>query len=340
MADIVKIAIAGLVHDHIMFWLDNIKNLKDGQVVCVYDENLPLLEKVSGELNLDKSRLYQDYNKMFDNEDIDACIVFSETSKHFEIVKICAKKRIHVMLEKPIGLNELEAAQMAEECHSSGIKLMVNYIIGFKPSLNYIKKAIDDGAIGRVLSMRFLEGHKGPQAFCSNYFCEWLFDRQKNGGGAMMDFGCYGAALFAWYLGLPDSVTAVTGTLKHTHLAVEDNAVLVLQYGNAMGTIEATWAQDLGSSDIQVYGEEGGIVKDPISQDRHFIRKSGGEWAEINASETPYGLSNPIEYFVHCISRDLPIQGIFEPQYSVMASKILDAAKESARTGKTVHIKK
>jgi predicted dehydrogenase len=105
------------------------------------------------------------------------------------------------------------------------------------------------------------DGHNGPREIgCSPDFLNWLTDPVKNGGGALMDFGCYGANLMVWLMNgkAPISVTAVTHHLKPLiYPNVDDDATILLEYPDATGIIEASWDWPFGIKDMEVFGNTG-----------------------------------------------------------------------------------
>ena len=123
-------------------------------------------------------------------------------------------------------------------------------------NLSTIKKALDP-----VRKMVVHDGHGGPKEIgCSPEFLAWLTDPVKNGGGALTDFGCYGANLMTWLMEgkAPIAVTAITKQIKpHIYPKVDDEATILIEYKDATGIVEASWNWPFGIKDFEVFGTEG-----------------------------------------------------------------------------------
>ena len=92
-------------------------------------------------------------------------------------------------------------------------------------------------------------------------------DPVLNGGGALMDFGCYGADLITWLMDgqRPTSVTAVTQQLKpEVYPRVDDDATIILSYPHTQGVIQASWNWPIGRKDMDIYGVTGQVAFDEV----------------------------------------------------------------------------
>ena len=126
-----------------------------------------------------------------------------------------------------------------------------------------MKDTIEQNTIGEIRKIVFYKGHSGPKEIgCSPEFLNWLTDPNLNGGGALFDFGCYGANLATWFLNnqKPLSVTAVTRQTKpEIYTKVDDDATVIITYPKAQVVIMASWSWPYGRDDIEIYGTTGSI---------------------------------------------------------------------------------
>ena len=108
------------------------------------------------------------------------------------------------------------------------------------------------------------DGHQGPKEIGVNKeFFDWLTDPIQNGGGALVDFGCYGANLMTYLMQgqQPISVTAVTQHFKPgIYPEVDDEATIIVSYPTAQCIIQASWNWPFGRKDLEVYGQIGYII--------------------------------------------------------------------------------
>src|SRR5260221_3747687 len=107
---------------------------------------------------------------------------------------------------------------MEAAAKQGGIRLIVNYETTWYPSTQKAYEVVhDQSAIGELRQIVVHDGHRGPKEIgCSAAFLEWLTDPVLNGGGALIDFGCYGAELMTWLIGgeRAASVFAMTQHIK------------------------------------------------------------------------------------------------------------------------------
>ena len=146
---------------------------------------------------------------MLDQTKPDIVWAFVENNRHLEILKECAPRHINVIYEKPLASTYKDALAMADLAKKYGVKVMCNYQMAWWPANYAAKKQADAGAVGQVWRLRGIVGHGGPGSTgTGKYFFDWLTDPEKNGAGALVDFGCYNALWSLWYMGRPESVYA------------------------------------------------------------------------------------------------------------------------------------
>ena len=154
-----------------------------------------------------------------------------------------------------------------------------------------------------------------------------------------MDFGCYGAELSLWLKGRPSRVFATTRKLKvDQNNKVDDDATLVLDYSDATAIIQASWNWPYTKEQVQVFGPKGSLLArhDTLqfrSADAHGANVAA-DGENVTPAALPREISNPIAYFLDCIRNNKPIEDPVSAQLNVQVMEILDAARESARTGK------
>jgi predicted dehydrogenase len=147
------------------------------------------------------------------------------------------------MVEKPLSVNLDEARQMETLANKYGIHLLTNYETTWYGSNQKAFNQLD--ALGDIRKIVVHDGHQGPKEIGVNKeFLDWLTDPVKNGGGALMDFGCYGANLITWLMKgeRPQAVVAITQQIKpEVYPKVEDEATIIVTYPKAQGIIQASW---------------------------------------------------------------------------------------------------
>ncbi len=186
------------------------------------------------------------------------------------------------------------------------------------------------------------DGHRGPKEIgCSTNFLAWLTDPVLNGGGALNDFGCYGADLATWLMDgqRPVSVQAMTQHLKpDVYPKVEDEATIVISYPKAQAILQASWNWPFDRKDMEVYGRTGYVLVPRASLLRMHLANQGEEKEII-----PAGISgpdaDPISYLVAVVRKEIIPSGLSSLSVNMTVVEILDAAHESARTGRRIDFK-
>jgi predicted dehydrogenase len=277
---------------------------------------------------------------MLDEAKPEAVIVTTENDRHLEILRECAKRHIHYSTEKPMATNAADAREMERLANQAGIKVMVNYWNAWVAPTHDLFHRVRAGQVGPVQRIIVQYGHAGPKEIgVSQYFADWLYDPIKNGGGAIMDFGCYGAEWALWLKGRPARVSAIAAKLKvEQHNKVDDDATIVLEYPDGTAIIEASWNWPYSMGQVQVFGPKGSLLatgKDLFFRPANDNGAKMGLEGERIALEAPAReTSNPISYFLDCIRNDKPIEDPLSTKLNVQVMEILDAARESVRTGK------
>ena len=339
----VKIAIAGLSHGHVD-WVFNRADKKDILLVGIFETNKELANKYAAKYNLDRGLFFTDLNTMLNQVKPDAVSAFGATSEHIRIVRACAPKKIHVMVEKPLTTNFADAKEIEMLAAKNDIHVLTNFETSWYTSNQYLYDLHKDGKIGNISKVLVNDGHQGPKEIgVSKEFLEILTDPVKNGAGALMDFGCYGANLMTWLLSgeRPISVTAVIQQNKpDVYQKVDDEASIILQYPKAQCIIQASWNWTFGRKDMEVYGDKGyAIAENGTTVRERLEEKSPEKIMKLDPRPAPY--NDPFSMLAEVVSGRLKLNE--HDQYglpvNVMVMEILEAAKESAKLKKTVFLK-
>jgi predicted dehydrogenase len=255
------------------------------------------------------------------------------------VVEACAPRHIHVMMEKPLAVSVDHARAMRDAASRAGIHVIVNYETTWYASHGAMWDLIKQRrATGDIRKMVAMDGHQGPKEIgVGPEFFNWLIDPVKNGAGALYDFGCYGANLMTWMMDnqRPLAVTAITQRIKpliYEH--VDDEATILLEYPKAQGIIQASWNWPFSRKDFEVYGENGYAIATGGNGLR--VRLAGGR----EETQTPAGLppdaADSLSYLMAVVRGKTQPSGLSSLENNFIVTEILEAARESARTGKTV----
>ncbi len=331
-----RVGVASLVHDHVWGELGHWSKLPNVEIVAAADPNKPLQDLVNERFCV--GRTYDSWQEMLANEELDIVQAASENSAAADIVEAAAARGLHVVSEKPMSARLSQADRMLKAAQDAGIVLMINWPTQWSPAFQHLTRLVEEGAIGSPFYLKYRAAHNGPKEIgCSEYFWGWLYDEEKNGAGALMDYCCYSAAMNAYFLGLPKSCVGIRAVLVKDYPVPDDNAMILMKYEHAFGVAEACWTQKVYTEAPNpiIYGTEGmiGIVGPNV-----ILRKPDGSSETIEPDPLPEGRRNGPEHLIHCIESGEPVMGTCNARVSRNAQEILEAGLISADTGREVTI--
>ena len=341
-----RLALAGLSHDHV-FWLLRHLDHPDVEVVGIYEPDRRLAEAYAARFGFSMDLVHRDLPALLEAARPAAVAAFNPIAHHLAVVEACAPRGVHVMVEKPLAVSLDHAQRMAELARRHGIHLLTNFETSWYASTYAAyRMAVSEGQFGAIRKIVVHDGHSGPlERGCSEAFLAWLTDPVLNGGGAIVDFGCYGAGLVPWLMGgaLPRSAAALTQTLKpQVYPRVDDEANILLAYPGAAAIIQGSWNWPVGRKDIELYGETGYVIAQDATHLRVGLAEPGNPRQSREETRVLEPLSDPrsdpFSYLAAVVSGRLAVEpgGLYSLENNLLAVRILDAARESARTGRRV----
>jgi predicted dehydrogenase len=237
-----KVGVIGLTHTHV-HWI--LGRPADDKVVIagIVESNMELAKRYTQQHGLSMDLVYASMDELIQKAKPDAVTAFGSIYEHLEVVEKFAPLGIHVMVEKPLAVSLDHAKKMEALAKRHGIHLLTNYETTWYPTVHAAHEWLNKDSIGPLSQLIIRDGHKGPLKIGVNKeFLDWLTDPVKNGGGAIVDFGCYGANIATWMMNgeKPLSVVAVTQQLqKENNPLVDDESTIILTYKHAKATIQA-----------------------------------------------------------------------------------------------------
>lgn len=340
-----RVAVAGITHGHVG-WILGRKNKPDVELVGVYEPNKELRERYAKQYGFSTSLLYDDLGKMLDAVKPEAVLAFGSIYQHLSVVEACAPRKIHVMVEKPLAFSLDHALRMEKLAKQYNIHLLTDYETSWYATTEKTFQLVNDSnSIGGLKKAVFHHGHEGPKEIhVQKEFLEWLTDPDQNGGGAIVDFGCYGANLMTYLMkgAKPVSVLANTRTFKPSvYPRVDDEATIIVNYPSAQCIIQASWNWPFGRKDMEVYGDSGYVVTKNSHDYLFRNRQSRGEKSfQVNEKDLSV-YTDPFSYLADYLRGKITMAeyGLYSLENNMTVVRILQAARESAKTGKLVVLK-
>ena len=300
------------------------------------------------------NNIYADYREMLDAEKPDVAFILCETSKKADAVRECAMRGVDVSIEKPMALSLDEALRIKSYVEKYGIFAMVNYPLTWRGYLHTIKRVIASGKLGRLIKLHFRIGNTGPVGRGAKHrgvseAAENMTDAQKaslwwynksQGGGALLDFCCYGCMLSTWYSQGDALEVSCSAYNEATGFAdICDNAVAVVGYENSLSVLEGTWTTPSRAipAGPTVYFENGvvecrseGGAAVPFAYD---IYGNDVDLSEFEAPLPPQ-FKNIAAMYAHRVRNGGEVHETLRFDTNMRIMALLDAARRSAESGR------
>ncbi len=338
-----RVAVIGLVHTHVHGILGREKK-GDISIVAIVEPNKNLARKYAREHGFSLDIVFDTVEEMLEHVKPEAVSTFTTTYDHLRVVEFFAPRGIHVMVEKPLAVNMIHAKKMLELALKHKIQLLTNYeTTWYGTHQKAWQYMIEEKKGGDLRKIVFHTGHSGPfEIGCNPEFTDWLTDPILNGGGALTDFGCYGANLATWLMkgAKPLAVSCMTQQIKpEIYPKVEDEATIVITYPKSQVIIQASWNWAFNRKDMEVYGQHGYLICEDRNKLNH--RWKGTELpVKETIPENNMPFNDPFSFLTAVVRKTITLQpfDLSSLENNMIVMEILDAARESVNSGKTIRL--
>jgi predicted dehydrogenase len=335
-----RVVMAGLAHGHADGFFSRVRDRHDIQVVGVAEPDRKLFDRYAAKFNLDAKLYHADLDEMLTATHAQAALVYTNTYDHRRAVEVCAKHGVPVMMEKPLAVSIEDGRAIERAARAAKIPVLVNYETTWYRSNRAAYDLVHQHALGEIRKVVVHDGHQGPVKInVQPEFLAWLNDPKLNGAGALFDFGCYGADLMTWLMEgrRPETVTAVAQHFQPSlYPNVDDEATIIVTYPKAQAIFQASWNWPFDRKDMEVYGDAGYAVT--VKRDELRQRLPKGEEEFVAAKPVPAPDDDSISYLRAVVLDGRKSEGPSSLETNLVVTEILDAARQSAATGKTIRL--
>lgn len=335
----VRVGVLGLTHDHVWYNLKELKSVKDAVLVGAADPNEELRGKFSREFKLPAC---EDVEELLEAGKLDAVYIFGDNATGADLAEFAAGQGLHVMIEKPLAADLEGADRVLAAARKKQSRVMVSWPFAWWPQLQAALALAQSGKLGHVWQVKYRAAHNGPREMgCTPFFYEWLYDEELNGGGAFIDYCCYGAALARAVLGMPSRVTGIAGRFCKEDITVDDNGVLIMTYPNALAIAEASWTQigHLSSYVTWIYGTKGTLMVEPGDKGKVLLATEKEPLGKpVRVAKQPSHMRHASAHFIHCLRTGEPFNLLCNDRIGRDAQEILEAGLISAEEGADVSL--
>lgn len=351
-----KIAGINFDHFHMGDLLRYAHDHSNAEIVGISDEQPERMQEAMKKLGIPSSHAFDDYRLCLEKTRPDVVILCPAASNHGEWVKKVAPFGVHIMVEKPFAGSLKEADAMIKAMPDDKT-LMINWPLQWVGSHRKAYELVVSGKIGEVLNVWHFGGNRGPLWHGADKDEKtrdqvekekphsWFYKKEA-GGGSLLDYLGYGTTLGTWYQGArrPLEVTAIVD--EPVGLEVDEHSIVVARYSHGLSKFETRWGTFTDPWTIQpqprcgfiILGTEGTISSYDYDEFVTVQTRKKPKPHPVAAPEPKAPNQNPIQYLLHCLQHNQPLEGPVSIPISRIGQEIVDAAVKSARMKRTVKL--
>lgn len=267
----IKVGIISFEHMHALSYAKALFRTEGVEIAGIADSDMFRGTEMASRF---KTTYYQDYRDLLE-KDIDGVVICTCNKLHATTVIDAARKHKHILVEKPFATTVQEARSMLQECSRNKVKIMTAFPLRFNQAVIEAKKEVDRGDIGDILCITGINHGKIPSG--------WFLEKEKSGGGAVIDHTVHVADLMRWFTGSEvKTVYAESGSLIHNK-DIDDCGILNVEFENGVfATIDTSWAHHKNypiwpEVYMEIIGTKGVLKVDAFSQVERIYSQASGE---------------------------------------------------------------
>ncbi len=318
------------------------------RVVGIADPDRGRLDEVGDEFGI--SDRYGSLAELLDSRRPDIVSIAAPNVHHRPLTLSAFEHGCHVLCEKPMALNAVEAQEMLDAAAAAGKRLMINFSFRFRPQSFALKREIDSGVFGDIYFGRTVWHRRRGIPRLGG----WFGIKELAGGGPLIDLGVHRLDLALWLMGYPepewvmgstyDAIGRELARRAGVRYSVEDMAAGFIRFKNgATLVVEASWASNIGEKELMVtrlLGTKAGLLYRNREQGYEFeatvFLERDGSLYDMSLNAASPATQSAMEHFADAILDDTPHMASGEEGLTVM--KLLDALYESAEKGRPVRV--
>ena len=351
-----KIAGINFDHFHMGDLLRHVHEHPRAEIVGISDEKPARMEEAIRNGLIARDLAFADYRECLEKTKPDVVILCPAASKHGDWVKKVAPFGPHIMVEKPFA-GSLKEADAMIKAMPKGSTLMINWPLQWVGSHRKSYELISAGVIGEVLNVWHFGGNRGPlwhgadkvektsEQVAKEKPKSWFYQK-ASGGGSLLDYLGYGTTLGTWYQGgrRPIEVTATVD--ESAGLEVDEHSIVVARYAHGLSKFETRWGTFTDPWTIQPQPKCGFVI---LGTDGTMSSYDYDDYVTVQTRKKPRPHQvtapapkapnqNPVQYLLHCLDKEAPLQGPVSLPISRVGQEIVDAAVKSAKLKKSVKL--
>lgn len=332
----IAIAIVGCSHIHTPQFAQIIQHRPEYTVKAVWDPNPELAKKWANEF---KTSATTDLASIWNDPQIKAAVILSETARHEQLVIDGAKAGKHLFVEKPLGMTARDAYAAADAIEKAGVLFSTGYFQRATQVNLFLKECITSGTFGKITRVRYSNCHSGALIGLFDKDYRWMADTKQAGVGGFGDLGAHSVDLLTWMFGDVDSCTAQLdpGTKRYPGTDELGEGLLRMKNGT-IATVAASWDDVANPISFIITGTEGHAY---VLNDRLYIETKNLEGADGQKpwKKLPKPLSNPFERFLDAVGGQKDVV-LISPREAAYEVAVMEAMYRGAAEKKWVEVEK
>jgi predicted dehydrogenase len=323
-----------MAHVHAGGYAQSVQRNPDATITCVWDDDPERGRPAAEQYGVP---YVSDLQTAVTRDDVDGVVVNATTSQHPEVIGAALAARKHVFTEKALTIRTRESDELVQAVHRSGVKFMISLPSRTRPETLFMRKVLDEGLLGSVATMRARIAHSAALDGWFKGGSLWFGDKKLAGGGSLFDLGCHTVDVMRWFLGEPESVTAMTANFARAY-DIDDQCIALIRFKNgAIGILDVSWVHRAGPNTTEIYGTEGFVGNGYPGLGLHLQSRKlpqGDFEGTVLPRNLPKALPSPLEQWINAIARDEPMTITVEDGRNL--TQLLEGIYESAGTGRKV----
>lgn len=325
-----SIALVGGAHIHTPGFIKRLNDRSDVTARLVWDHDPARAAQRAADLN---ARVASNLDEIWNDPEIRAVVICSETDRHESLVKAAAKAGKHMFVEKPLGIGFSDSSSMADAIRRSGVIFQTGYFMRGTPAYRFIRDQIAAGAFGRVTRLRMSNAHSGSLGGWFDTDWRWMADVAHSGVGAYGDLGTHILDIMIWMLGEVEKVTADTEIVTNRYPGCDETGEGLLRFKNgALGSLAAGWLDVSNPVSLDLSGTEGHALV--LNGQLYFkSQKVPGAEGKEPWTALPEALPHAFELFLDAVvgKTGVPLVTVEEAAYrSAVMEALYRAAAQNA----------
>ena len=302
----ITLAMVGGAHIHSPDFANRLARAEHVTTKYVWD---PSRETAESRRAVTGGEIAESVSQIASDPEVDGVVISSQTNLHAGLVPELARAGKHLFIEKPVGLNGTEAAEIAKTVHDAGVIFQTGYFMRSQAVNLKIKQLISDGALGEITRLRLSNVHSGAIGGWFDNEWRWMADTEQAGVGAFGDLGSHVFDLLLWFME-GDNATACTGhigTVLNRYPGCDEYGEGMVRFeSGAVATVAGGWVDHANPNQVEISGTKGHLR---VTNGRLYLRIPLMDTDASQArDDLPESLKHPFELFFDAVAgKDVPL---------------------------------